>query len=113
MKKVTFRAAVKYGRRCFYPSSPLAELFCKLILRSGKGRDYTTSLADWQLEIIKQLGFAVESTDEVQPRTRRLKPEQRVAIRADSRPDNEIAESFGISAYTVKRIKQRLTPYDK
>lgn len=71
MNKVKVVAQVKYGRRFNYPANDTAEQFCELITRSGRENDYAKSLTDRQLEIIKGLGFEVESTVQVMKRARK------------------------------------------
>lgn len=71
MGKVKVVAQVKYGRKFNYPANETAEQFCLLIPRSGRENDCAKSLTDRQLEIIRGLGFEVESTVQVMTRSRK------------------------------------------
>lgn len=70
MGKVEVVTQVKYGRRFNYPANHEAEQFCLLITRSGRENEYAKSLTDRQLDIIRGLGFEVESTVQVMKRAR-------------------------------------------
>lgn len=72
---VKVRTRVTYGRKFNYPENRNAELFCKLLERKGMGGQPCKSLTDWQLDIVRELGFEVESTTEIVRRNRAKRAE--------------------------------------